>query len=57
MEMDIVQVISQVGFPIAVTCYLLYNNTTKNREQIEATNKQTEVLAELRTLIETLVNK
>lgn len=36
MEMDIVQIISQVGFPIAVACYVLIvlNNTVKKNTEI-----------------------
>jgi len=44
-----IAIINQVGFPIAVACYLLYDKVTLQREH-------TEILSELKILIETLVN-
>lgn len=56
---DILQAISQVGFPIAIACYTLYmnykNQATANDKQLKALEEHTKVLTELKLLIETLV--
>lgn len=56
---DLLNAVSTVGFPIAVACYTLYMNykiqKEKSEDQLEATLKHTEVLTELKVLIESLV--
>jgi hypothetical protein len=52
---ELLGAVSTVGFPIAVSCYLLYQNAKKDKEQVQAVKEQTIVLAELKSLIETLV--
>lgn len=51
MEFDIMTAIGQVGFPIAVTCYLLYQASKTNdvtSKLTEAINANTLMIEELR---------
>lgn len=50
-----VEVIGSYGFPIAVTCYLLWERTQVTKATTKAQEEQTAVLTKLSTLIETLV--
>lgn len=54
--MDIVQVISQVGFPIACCCamgwYVKYTEDKHTKERLEMLSQHRDAEAELRTAVE-----
>ena len=52
---DILDAVSTVGFPIAVSCFLLYDKFKSNGKAIEVQEKQNMLLSELKMLIEMLV--
>lgn len=59
---EMITVISNVGFPIAVCCFMFYymnRQTEKHKEEIdklsETLQNNTKVLTELTTLIKTIV--
>lgn len=54
-ELTLVDAVSTVGFPIAVSCFLLWDRVKNNAKQIAVQEKQNLLLSELRILIKTLV--
>lgn len=46
IEIDIVQLVSQTGFPIAVATYLLWRGHVQDREYLKALQELTSLLKE-----------
>lgn len=51
-NIDIVQLIGQVGFPIGVTIYLLYERTKDTKELKTAVENNTQALIKIEAIIE-----
>ena len=52
---DLLKAVSTVGFPIAVSIYLLWDGSKSRLAQVKAQEETTQVLSELKILIQTLV--
>jgi len=44
MELDLIQVIKELGFPIGIAVYFIYDRTILMRKFIQSNNEQTTVL-------------
>jgi hypothetical protein len=51
LEIDIVQLVGQVGFPIGVTIYLLYERSRDTKELKTAVENNTNMLAQVKEVI------
>lgn len=49
---SLTNLVSSVGFPIAMTCYLLYNASKNQEKMSEAINNNTLALTELKMKLE-----
>jgi len=54
--MDIpIELIGSLGFPIFISVWLMYQNSKKDKDIAQALDRNTEVLTELKTVIEKVI--